>query len=95
MRFCLLRSWMMALDFSLGAAGDARLASMHEPVGTDGGPSACQRILAAFGTILEPYDPHRRLVSLHKRCCRDMLAAAAAKCYAYSKQWALVNLGQR
>lgn len=72
MRFSLPRSWMVALDFSLGAAGGAGLASMHEPVGSDGGPSACQRVLAAFGTILEPYDPHRRLVHLHTRCCRDM-----------------------
>lgn len=85
MRFPLPRSWMTALDFSLGAAGDAGLASMHEPVGSDGGPSACQRILAAFGTILEPYDPHRRLVCLHILCegaetCW-LLLTASLPCY--------------
>ena len=81
------RSWMMALDFSLGAAGAAGLASMHEPVGSDRGPSACQRILAGFGTILEPYDPHRRWVRSHTSPCRDMLAAEAATPPCSSKQW--------
>ncbi|KAK9828375.1 hypothetical protein WJX81_001113 [Elliptochloris bilobata] len=53
-------NWMVALDFSDAAATDAKAASMHAPAGADGGPSTCQCILAAFGAILEPYDPHRR-----------------------------------
>ena len=58
-------SWMMALDFSLGAAGGGGSASMHDAAGTDGCPSACQRLLMAFGAILEPYDPHRRWLLAH------------------------------
>ena len=82
------RSWMMALDFSLGAAGGAGLASMHEPVGRDGGPSACQRVLAAFGAILEPYDPHRRLVILSTYFADTWLLLLLRNTAMHNQAWA-------